>query len=616
MGENDAYDAFSLQAPPENAEICGMTKEALVVELQRRKSPYKELLEFHSWGYAQGGDKCRRSLRKGEKISILLRILFNQDFKHQPRSWNELNDLRRDAGPRLLKPAIVTGNFVPISRYYPDPPEPETQVKPGFARPYDAPETIADAYLERMALPAMAVVATEEQRIGKQASAYGDERQQAEAACHIGDVQPGERVSHTDQVPASAHLPIAEEIERVVMAFAYCELERHPTAASLEAARPYITATGEKALTSTLHGLFPVTSKVKLAQDPKAGYSNLRLATEGQIYPFRGRGPVSGNFTSAVDCAIVAGRLLDAGSTKIDRKQQGWQDRFTDIAKAFIEATDMNWDVLTSSESVSCRDLFLQVVQPVQPGQPAHVQLEDIQTLRNLWNTSTQDFDQFRLTYTEIRGPYMCDAREVTTVHGESTFVTPSGRKSDHGSMKMQDVLSREFANSRLMPCEKCGNESVICTRKYQQLPLRLAVELPPDIFIHSHTQDVTFAYRDEQGRERKATYRWLGGIYSHDNHMRLFWTDAKRGEHRNPGSLRMYDSTENLGLIVGGIPPAGLVDRVPEEYWRGKQVPLLFYERIMNPSTGDLHVALSVVSNLLHSTRQGDLILQQNPGW
>ncbi|PWY94590.1 hypothetical protein BO94DRAFT_610007 [Aspergillus sclerotioniger CBS 115572] len=786
------YHAFTLQEPPNGANICGMTKEELVKILRKKRSPYRKLQEFHSWGYAHWGHNLRF---KDVRISMLLRIIFNQDPKHQPRSWYELNDFTRDAGPRLLKPAVVTGEFLPISWHYPDPPERAAQVEPSFARPIDAPPSISDAYLERMALPAM-----REQQISEQASAYENERQQAEASHHLEALGPKERVSQTNndlgsdhleaqfisinplqdnlgisiqgneyspdvysaghlhvrgpenppagsqsfpgpnielpakhttiaprkrritagimnmtenapiaeaesfagpsaehpgmritmpqgksgiagekmrmtesapiaedsdmeddradgrssagpsieppakritmaprmsraandydmrgenrgeihrnaRVPAvdrEAHLPIAEEIERVLMRSAYSELERHPTAASLEAARPHFTATEESALRIAICGLFPITSQVKLAQDPKATY-NLRLATDGYTYPYRGRGPEWCNFSSAVDCAIVAGRLLDAGSTNIDRKRQGWQDRFTDVEKAFIEATDVNWDVLISEESVSHRDRFLHFLLP-DPS--ADAQQESIETLRDIWNTCTQNFDQFRLTYTETRSPCKCDASEVTKVSCESTSVRPCGPPSGHENMEMQDVLSRDFSRQRYRRCEWCGKNLVAYSRRYQKLPLRLAVELPPGIFVHSHTQDLTFTYRDEQERQYKVTYRWLGGIYCDDSQMRLFWTDAKRGEHDNTGSLRMYDSREISGLIVGGIAPADLTDRVPEKYWRGKQVPLLFYERIMNPDTEDFRVALSAVNNMLQYIEQGDLILQQNPGW
>ncbi|RAL03890.1 uncharacterized protein BO80DRAFT_349169, partial [Aspergillus ibericus CBS 121593] len=591
------YDANRLQEPPSGANICGMTKKDLVVKLNKTRVPYMDLLEFHAWGYIQGAYRYRRDMRKADKIAALIKILYNQDDKHRPRSLEELYDVSRDTGPRLLKPAVATEDLLPISRYYPSPPAPNTQVKPGFVRPIDAPDFISDVFLERMAEKSVVEPELENQPSDKETASQ--EASQDELHINI-------RVPAIDR---EAHLPLVEAIERVVMNFAYSGLERDPTAASLEAARPYVTATEGKCLTSAIFGSFPATSQVQLAPNPWASNS-LHFDKNGHVYPYRGRGPVWSNCSSAVDCAIVAGRLLDAGSTKVDRDWQGWQDTFTPVERAFIEATDLNWDVCPLEKSIELRDRFLQLVQP------DNAPREDIQALRDIWHRSTHNFDQFRPDFIEIMDPCQCSAPIGSNTSSGHTSIGSSELESSYDGLDLQDALSRLLAISSKVPCKRCGNESVNCRKRYRKLPLRLAVEPGPNMIIQSHCQDLTLAYPDEHGREQIASYRWLGGIYSHKNHMRLYWNDVNRGEHDNTGMLRMYDSTENLGVIVGGIAPASRADRVPEEYWRGKEIPLLFYERIMNPNMEDLHVALSAVNNMLQVSEQGKLILQQNPGW
>ncbi|PYI11689.1 hypothetical protein BO78DRAFT_303248, partial [Aspergillus sclerotiicarbonarius CBS 121057] len=601
------YDANQLQEPPAGAIICGVTKETLVTELNKRGVAYKDLLEFYAWGSLQGTPKCRNIPTKDRKISALIKILYNLDDKHQPRSTDELCELGRDAGPRLLKPSAVTENLLPISRFYPNPPGPETELKRGYVRPIDAPEFVPDLYLERMA--EKSVWKIKRGRTGEQALAPAVKKQEEEASRQSDERQQGEASRHVPAIDREAHLPIVEEIERVVIKFAYSELERDPTAASLEAARPYITATGEGSLTSVIFGAFPATSQVQLAHSPQASNS-LHFDKNGHVYPYRGRGPVWSNFSSAADCVIVAGRLLDAGSTKVDRSRQGWQGRFTPVERAFIEATDVNWDVCSLKESIELRDRFLRLIQP------AHAPGEDIEHLRHIWQLSAHNFDQFRAIYTDTSDPCACNFPAGSNAYGRCTSAATSGLKSNRDGISLQDALSQTLAVQRRIRCERCGKKFVNCRRRYTKLAWRLALKPGPKLSARSHTQDLTIAYFDEQGREQTASYRWLGGIYSHNGHMRLYWTDANRGEHDNTGMLRMYDSTENRGLIVGGIAPASWADRVPEEYWRDKQIPLLFYERIMNPSTGDLHVALSTVTNMLQTTGQGKLILKQNPGW
>lgn len=84
--------------------------------------------------------------------------------------------------------------------------------------------------------------------------------------------------------------------------------------------------------------------------------NEVSFSPTGNLFSYRGHSPILQDNSCAVDCAIVVGKLLDAGFTFYDRKQPGWTTRLSRAEKAFIDATDANWDVLSRDESTTLRD--------------------------------------------------------------------------------------------------------------------------------------------------------------------------------------------------------------------------------------------------------------------
>jgi hypothetical protein len=142
-----------------------------------------------------------------------------------------------------------------------------------------------------------------------------------------------------------------------------------------------------------------------------------------------------------------------------------------------------------------------------------------------------------------------------------------------------------------------------------------MVVGLDEQVSIKNHTKDITFDFCDGDGQLQKATYRWLGGIYYKDYRYRVFWTDTKRGETDN-GFLKMYDSTMNLGLIIGDIPPAHKDERVPQEWWRNSSVPFLVYERVMDPEPEVFSLAYHSLLDMMKVKMDGKLVAQAHTPW
>ncbi|KAL2009664.1 hypothetical protein VTN00DRAFT_5471 [Thermoascus crustaceus] len=420
--------------------------------------------------------------------------------------------------------------------------------------------------------------------------------------------------------PRCSHKAIVEAVEKAIMQFAYSDLDRHPLALP-RAARPYATATAERDLLKAISVMSAGTAYARLSP------SSLTFDPHGYDCSFRGRGPVWRNNSCAIDCAIVAGRLLDAGSTIIDRGEDAmaWEEQLTELEKAFLDTLDMNWDVFPAQTSSDQRDRFWQVIARHMQG----VAIGQSMSVTALWVEATKSFGQFKFSYTEEKTSCSCKGNRTRSSFITASAVTPPFCQTDIDGVRMETLLRRFFRHETPTDCRYCDKKGVVMTRRvFHNLPMRLVVQPHHEALPMNHTSNISFPYYDETGREQLATYRWLGGIYcartvasDEDNgeqtvhHFRVYWTDAERGEVDN-GEIRMYDGMRNLGLIVGNISPLHRDDRVPEPWWKDVAIPLLFYEQVLNPDENVLNVAQQAVQNMINIQKDNQLILNEHTPW
>ncbi|KAE8359243.1 hypothetical protein BDV27DRAFT_168717 [Aspergillus caelatus] len=532
----------------------------------------KKWVRYHSWGIDMGV--------KGD----LTNLRCFKD-KHRPQDFDQIKDFKtRDAGPRLLQCSVDVPDLLPISRYYPHPPPATRLPAEGFHRPLDALASRPD--------------------IPKEVNNSPEEIETTTAQTTGNGT--GNRNQHKIRLPKVMARSVMEAIERAVMQFAYEDLARDYSAVAQDG-QVHLTATAEEDLRQANIGSFPATSHVKLAIDPDNS-DRLVFSANGDKYPYRGRGPVYRNNSSGIDSIIVVGKLLDAGSTVLDRKDPEWRGRFTNVEKAFIEATDVNWDLCSRGDS---RDRFWAVMAAETENVGVGVQ----SPLLDMWNVSTEHFDQFLFTYDEqttFCSP--CTNRNTNSAY-QSATVAPPTCPEDMKGVSMQQLISRSFASEHISRCGKCQDKVVKCRRMLHGLPMRLTVTLDGSVPVKKHTRDISFDYIANDGQRGTAAYRWLGGIYYKDDHYRVYWNDTKRGEV-DTGQIQMYDSAMLSGIIVGGIAQTHRDDKVPETWWKNKPVPLLIYERIMNPDDEVMNVALHTLGDMVKVRNQQKLLLQGHISW
>ncbi|KAJ5823689.1 hypothetical protein N7447_006029 [Penicillium robsamsonii] len=398
---------------------------------------------------------------------------------------------------------------------------------------------------------------------------------------------------------------ITDAIERAVMQIVYADLDRDPSIPSTEKPVCLRTAQSYRDLLSMKLGAFPTTSTVKLSPltfdwDPN-----------GRSYPVRGRGPIWDSMSCATDAVIVAAMLLDAGCTKIDRAHNRAAE-FKPLEKAFIEVTMASWETFDDKTSIFVRDewlrMFIDSSSGLKMGEPIPPWA--------VWSAATRSFAQFRYHHVERVTPCHCQFAVPFYNSHQGSCILPGYQQGDERGVDLQELIERCFYPRKSFKCDKCGDPmGVTGERKIGQLPLRLVITSDIKTRIKNHTENLKFNYIDYEDKQQIAHYRWLGGIYNNESHARLFWTDTKRGE-KDLSNIMMYDSQVNSGVIVGGITSFQPEEKVPPEWFHRKAIPLIFYERILNPTPDLLAKANNAILELNNCVSENKNVLEEHIPW
>ncbi|QVM05929.1 hypothetical protein D8B26_000636 [Coccidioides posadasii str. Silveira] len=662
------FDYNRLQCPPEEWELYDIPDKTHLRNRALDLDTFKKLVKHHTWGFHVVIGERRT---KERLLQVLKRIIFNQAPNLRP-SWHDFISRNCDAGPRLLRRSY---NALQISRNYPNglpgasiylPPLP-TQHQPQMGML----PSIPSGPLVHMPNQFVPMRAPNYPVLAHGGSNIPPSRQMEFIPAPISDQNQGlepanlrqfypqtyttpQPLAHTFMTPSQSanqpHQPVPsiaqsspsrnqtmsaaswrsmrepvsvlstpmaheviEVIERAIMGFAYRQLQRHPD--SLPVTRPaqsLVASTGAHLTLSTSRSYSTVSHARAVVVGDMAG---LRFDPNGCWYPYRGRGPVSSQDTTAVDCAIVVGRLLDAGSTVADRESDiNWTSHLSGLENAFLNALNVNWDVLSDTDSVIRREEFRGILLNWFSDKGLSI------IPANVWGACTESFKQFHTRYTEQLYPCPCQQATTSSVVQTVTLLAPDFHENDATGVELADLLTRTFQCQQRFQCPQCGTMGANrIERRFNELPWRLAVRPDQRTLLQSHSlRNMTFNYIDGNGSQQQATYRWLGGIYcvlvGREYHFRVYWNDHERGEAET-GNIRVYDGTQLSGAIIGGLRASGS-QRVPHTWWVGGTPPVIFYEKVVNPEPEVLHAARGAVQGMGDTASRGRLILQHHRGW
>lgn len=351
-----------------------------------------------------------------------------------------------------------------------------------------------------------------------------------------------------------------------------------------------------------------ITSLQILSHITSTGLQNYEFSENGLFHPYRGRGPFWQNNSCALDCVIVAARLLSIGITVEDRgdaSRSEWLKNLAPLERNFIGLTSVPWEGISNPDSVTVRDHFLDnylnefkknnAQRPIKKG--------GFLSVLALWRLCTPSMRQFCFW---TRKQTLCSKCNASTGAIPSLLndvalpqLTDSVRARFGNRPTMSQLLNLNLSTiMRNCPAERCGGNK---TRKVWSaisgdLPARLVVT--PDSSYrdveNATSRRLGIEYHELGGRRNTAFYRWLGGIYNLNNHYRLYWTDCKPNDDSE--KYMVYDGMKLGGSILGGVAPGNSNTKVPPYWCQGTDV--LFYERIeQEPNIINLHRATIAIN-------------------
>lgn len=666
------WDLNALEPCPEDYTFLDIRYDRIHDDRTLRLSTVRILGRLHFWGinFTSKKTPSKKGITQG-----LWKMFYHMPDRNRPTTFAELFNFHRDTGPRLMGWEYWDEEVGPISRFHPVRPDSSAPVDPEWVRPHAAPDHLSDSIVHQFMLPVVPTVepvlpvnftepdqrqAEKTQPMTRNKNKRQAERQQGsksqkkkqQAPKGTRDIDPaspsgpapgasqkiGERkhvtkpaprrprsvdsfragssshfmsesegsISETDLILAETIQRLTEAVERTILEHTYYDLQRDPNAPS-RVPESFATASSIDDLQKVQIGTFAAHAYLKL--DP----TNFKFDNSSTtLYPYRGRGPVWNNYSCSIDCVIVLGMLLDVGCTNIDRRSWRYGE-ITELEKAFIEITNVNWEALDLTTNSKMRDLFSRklcaTVPSIKMGEPAPSWA--------VWSECTRNFSQFYYKFSEYHQACACNGQETLETDKYANCLLPN--IADHSTSEgvwMADLIESCIFTPREAQCIHCGTGNDRSETRIDELPLRLVVSnwVGIRVRIKNHTENVNFRYLDSNGKQRIATYRWLGGIYYKEGHVRVFWNDQERGDNNNE-NIRMYDDEVNDGVIFGGIPPQHPSDRVPHD-WTDIGFLIGIYERIINPSMDMMNAVVATANKCKRMVALGRSILQSHDPW
>ena len=316
----------------------------------------------------------------------------------------------------------------------------------------------------------------------------------------------------------------------------------------------------------------------------------------GKEYPIRGKGPPWENNSCALDCCLVAARLLRIGSTNIMNIPGSENTSFDSLGafhKDFLKAVNHDWDTSPQNINLGKRDEILRsyvhAFNRSITNTNERTSFGSFHSAVNLWTFCTSMARQFNLKKRRMSHCTACRVTKPLTSYTQHTVVDVEGTPDDaEQGLPMEHLLRRLFGPVKSRNPQQrhdCGASHSLrrCNEIQGSLPSILVITPQRNYQnIKRATSDrITFTYLSSTKGKQRVTYRWIGGIYVSKHHYRLFWTDTA---YQDPsGHIKVYDGMAAGGTIIGGIPPDHPHDKVPD-YW-ANGTSLLFYELVSQGS-------------------------------
>ncbi|KAI9740366.1 MAG: hypothetical protein M1834_004946 [Cirrosporium novae-zelandiae] len=336
----------------------------------------------------------------------------------------------------------------------------------------------------------------------------------------------------------------------------------------------------------------PSIHQVLVKYPNSSNHSSYILAPDGIPCAYRGAGPVWKNNSCAYDSIVVAGTFLDLGYIPADLQSMSpntWRSTLNEIERIYWRSIRVDWRIQSSEKSIKTRHQLLQLIldrMPDRDKDPDRYRIGRFLPTASLWDACTSAFGQFKFNTQKI----------CTSCHKPMNPRVSARKGLDCGhpaGSSLNAFLESQFGAGKCPPlnCQFCkqvveGTNAVI-----SELPPRLAIKFGtvelnkggPMSGLEEEKIPLKYYTIPEKGgdisKEKKTTYKWIGGIYYSAKHFRVYWNDGEYGREQD---TIMYCGMTSLGSFIGELKftaADGTRVRVPSPW--SDSPTILFYERV-----------------------------------
>lgn len=630
------YDFERLAVPPPGYELYRFPDTTHLRNRALDIDTLKKLVNHHTWGFSltkwienrekeDGKDKKAKPGKPGKPqiprrtkedlLQILKRISYNQDPRHRA-DWHHFISRDCDAGPRLLRPSYNPPLFSrrmprgdpdwefalpPVTPQLPNPQWPAPARDGSFPRGYQGVTSFPSqpSYMTaqhhmmpqvptRLGLSSEHVFPASFPHSAQTGHQWGEAYRQRYLLPN-----PGRADNAKARATTQASSPPRQDTSQSAYGLLDSHCPKQAPLAQLHYSRPSVT--GPIIGATTLSYL-----RLRISEDQ----TQLSFDSDGELYPFRCRGPLSYDGSSDIfDCVIVAGLLTNAGSTTIDRRAR--HERLIVLSppeKAFISAMSDCLNSQLSDEAVSTVKERLWHVYTQHFQLDPHSVDRSVMNAANVWTALTKSFSQFQLRYTDHYQPCRHHGGPVNSVPYQESVANIAYQTNDDNGVDISVLLQRVFQDSTSVSCTQCGGScSIGCPRTFESSPLRIVMQTHEQIRILNFCAPaITVRLAKANGEVVNEQYTLIGAIFRTHNrgviHYRVRWIDKDRGRNGSP-LMQIYDASQISGMVPGGIKPQEQYEIAPNSWWIDGYPVLLFFEKIIHPPSEPSSSPQSMVS-------------------
>lgn len=258
---------------------------------------------------------------------------------------------------------------------------------------------------------------------------------------------------------------------------------------------------------------------------------NYRFSDAGAFYPYRGHGPIWKNNSCALDCCIVAARLMDLGRVVADKGNQtrvDWLASLPDLEKNFQALLARPWERASKQSCISFKDAFTpHLFKAINSAKPDDL-VGKFLPVNMVWQLCTANMHQYSFTDSRFSVCKVCETNGKKATIGlphilQSVAIDELNEetKQAYGEKPTMSQLLNYYFAAHSRDCRDCGNKGTREQRRkvHGQLPSRLVVE-PTSTYREAAIGETSYRipvlYEDLAGNSQEAVYRWLGGSSNH----------------------------------------------------------------------------------------------------